>query len=228
MTRSNLGVDGAPGGWLVAERSLAGTNITLEFHESLQPLIDRLGQDVDVIAIDMPIGLSSDGNRPVDALVRERLGVRRSTFFPTPIRSVLAFDDYAEANAHAKATVGAGLSKQAWNLVPKIRELDNTWRPGMERTLIEAHPETCFAEMAASPVLTKKSTSEGRLERVGLLHRNLGANVDDALGAVDKKWRVDAVDALALLWTACRAAAGEAIRLGGELDAADRPMQLTI
>ena len=228
MTQSVLGVDGAPGGWFVAEYHLRTREVTVHFHDALAMLVERLRIDVAVLAIDMPIGLSRTGQRPVDALARARLGPRRSTFFPTPIRSVLDHQDYPSANAHSKATTQKGLSKQAWNLVPKIREVDNLWQHDLRDRLVETHPEVCFAEMAGSPVMTKKATAEGQHERIDLLTAAFERPFDDVLATVPKKWLVDAIDALSLVWTANRVADGNAIMLGGELDAAERPMQLAI
>lgn len=228
MSQQVLGIDGARGGWVAAEHDLRANTVSLAFYETLGPLVARLATTVAVIAIDMPIGLSTDGNRPVDTIARQRLGPRRSTFFPTPIRSVLDRDEYADANAHSKATCGLGLSKQAWNLVPKIRELDAVWKPELANRLVEAHPETSFAEMASGPVMTKKATAEGRVERLDLLQRHLDSSVEDAVAALPARWAGDAIDALALVWTAARVLEGRAVVLGGELDAANRPMQLVI
>lgn len=222
--RPVLGIDGAPGGWMVAELA---ESISFSFTTSLAQAVARLDDDVAVVAVDMPIGLSSNGNRPADRLARDRLGPRRSTFFPTPIRSMLEFDDYADANAHGKETVGTGLSKQAWNLLPKIREIDALWSPALADRLVEAHPETSFAELAGSPVMTKKSTAEGRAKRLDLLRRAL-PSADDALAEVNKSLHVDAVDAAIAAWTARRVANGSAVVLGGELDEAGRPMRLSI
>lgn len=222
-----LGIDGAPGGWLVSE--LTNNTLSFTFTESLAASVQRLQSgEVLVLAVDMPIGLSSNGNRPADRLARERLGARRSTFFPTPIRSMLDFEVYADANAHSKAAIGAGLSKQAWNLLPKIREVDELWAPAISDRLVEAHPETSFAELAGSPVLTKKSTPEGRSERLGLLGGVFGPRLDDALGDMKSSLWVDAIDAAIVAWTAHRFAMGSAAILGGELDSEGRPMRLTI
>ena len=59
--------------------------------------------DVEVVAIDMPIGLSDDGARACDVAARRLLGRAGSSVFPTPVRAVLATDDYAEARAVSRA-----------------------------------------------------------------------------------------------------------------------------
>lgn len=69
--------------------------------------------------------------------------------------------------------------------------------------------------------------SEGRSQRRSLLT----AAFDDTLQCLDdvpKKWSVDAIDALALTWTAQRVISNTAMHLGGHPDLLGRPMQLTI
>ncbi len=228
MTARCFGVDGARGGWVAAyvDGEIAGA-VELVFHTTFASILELAGPD-DIVVVDIPVGLSADGHRPVDALVRDRLGPRRSTFFPTPVRSVLNFDDYADANAHSKQLTGKGLSKQAWNLLAKIAEVDAAWTPDLADRLLEGHPETSFAEMAGAPVMSKKATPEGRADRVRLLRGHIGAGVSAALEPLPKKWCTDAVDALALAWTANRVRSGTSVALGGDLDPAGRPMRLTI
>lgn len=221
-----IGVDGAPGGWVAAMID-SGGRIEIEFVESFAAVLAEAAP-ADVVVVDMPIGLSSDGNRPVDALVRERLGTRRATFFPTPVRSVLDLPSWEEANLYSKHVSGKGLSKQAWNLIPKIIEVDECWDAVDAGQLREGHPETSFAEMSGAPLATKKARAEGREERLLLLQKALPADVRALIESCPKRWITDAIDALALAWTAQRVLAGEAVELGGERDDAGRPMELCI
>ncbi len=219
-----IGVDGAPGGWVAAV--LCHTNpIELTFTEVFADIVASAVSG-DIMVVDMPIGLSSNGHRPVDAAVRARLGPRRSTFFPTPVRSVVDFTNWELANEHSRQVSGKGLSKQAWNLVPKIAEVDAAWDAVPDGQLREGHPETSFAEMSGAPLATKKSTAAGRRERVELLTSALQLDVMTAVDSLPKTWSIDAVDALALAWTAQRATNGTAGHLGGERDALGRPMEL--
>lgn len=223
------GADGAPGGWMVATAALdARTPPEVEFHATLADVVAEVGGSISHLVVDMPIGLSGDGTRPADEAARERLGARRATFFPTPVRCVLDHDTFDAANAASRLASGRGLSMQSWNLVPKIREVDSLVTPAHSETILEGHPESSFAEIAGAPLTTRKQTAEGRAERVGLLRDAVFADVEDVLASTPK--RVDAIDALVLLWTARRAAAGTAIRLGDERDRdpVGRPMWLTI
>ena len=76
-------------------------------------------------AIDIPIGLAArrDPGGPTSRRGR-RLGPRRSSVFPAPARSVLAATTYEEACALSRAACGKAISKQLFNILPKIREVD--------------------------------------------------------------------------------------------------------
>ncbi len=201
---------------------------SVSFLQELGSLVDRLGDDVGVIAIDMPIGLSADGQRPADDLARSLLGSRRATFFPTPVRAVLDHDDFDAANQASRAASGRGLSIQSWNLVPKIREVDALHAPQHHEVFLEAHPECSFAQMNGAPVMTKKATAEGRAERLNLLTDHLTPAATEIVQTSGS--RLDAIDSLALLWTARRVMTGDSVRLGdpSDVDPAGRPMWLTI
>ncbi len=250
------GIDGAPGGWVIAYADQQLGDVTIGF----APTLDDVGDDVasgacQVAAIDMPIGLSAAGNRPVDALARKRLGPRSSTFFPTPVRAALCAPDFDTANNLNREISGKGLSIQAWNLVPKINEVDEIWEKAFaDRTvkdgaivdspaidggvikrdvsggLIEAHPELSFAEMAGQPLMEKKSTPDGVAARLALLRLAFPKEraLDSAIEKLPKKLRVDAIDSLSMLWTAHRVVNGCAIRLGDDVDSLGRPMTVHI
>ncbi len=232
------GVDGARGGWLIA-RQIGRRRPTVEFATSLDALLaELLSRQLHVVGIDIPIGLSADGHRPADNLARRHLGPRRSTFFPTPVRSVLDAESWQDASQRNRSCAGVGLSKQAWNLIPKIREVDRLWQPSIATSLVEVHPELSFAQMNGEPVMTKKSDHDGSVERRTLLAQHVAlpgasgaqrrAFIDSVVESVPRKFHIDAVDALAVLWSANRFVRGHAIRIGGELDPAGRPMALVI
>lgn len=228
MSAPVVGIDGARGGWAIAEwGGTAGLSVCLA--PTITSVTDRLQSGALTAAVvDMPIGLSDDGVRPADTLARAKLGVRRSTFFPTPVRAVLREESWERANAVSRSASGKGLSKQAWNLVPKIRELDEAWSEKLADLIVEGHPEVSFAQMAGAPILSKKNTAAGQAERTQLLATHLSPDAPTIVASCPTSWRIDAVDALALAWTAQRLASGNAVHLGGEIDAEGRPMQLVI
>jgi predicted RNase H-like nuclease len=159
-----------------------------------------------VIAVDMPIGLPDHGRRACDALARARLGPRRSSVFPVPVRSALAASSFADVT---------GLSIQGWHLVPKIREVDACWEPRVR----ECSPELSFAVLAGAPMTHNKRTPEGQAERLAVL----GDVVTKARGAATH----DVLDAHACLRTARRIADGDALELGdAAVDAFGRPMRV--
>jgi predicted RNase H-like nuclease len=159
-----------------------------------------------IIAVDMPIGLPSEGRRACDSEARRMLGARRSSVFPVPTRDALAATSFAEVS---------GLSIQGWNLVPKIREVDACWEPRVR----ECSPELSFTVLAGAPMVHNKRTPEGRAERLAVL----GDVMASAKGAATH----DVLDAHACLRTARRVAGGEALELGdGTIDALGRPMRV--
>lgn len=201
-----LGVDGARGGWVGV--AWDGATTTPSFHTSLAGLCEAAGSPA-VVAVDMPIGLSAQGRRECDAEARPLLGPRRSSLFAPPALDALEMDDYATANAWSKANLGAGISKQAWMLGPKIREV----RELAERRSVpvyETFPELSFRAMNGDrPLSHAKRTWTGLASRLALLadhSLSIGADAGQA-GAVAAD---DMIDAAALAWSAMRIHRGEA------------------
>lgn len=205
MGRRVLGVDGARGGWVGV--CWDGRDTEPRYAATLADLCVACGP-VDVVAVDMPIVLAPDGPRACDLLVRPMLGPRRSSLFAPPTVGALAFDDYAEANAWAKENVGHGISKQAWMLVPKIREVRELVAQ-TDLALYETFPELSFRAMNDDvPLSHAKRTWTGMATRLGLLQRH-GLHVDADVGAAGAVAADDMIDAAALAWSAMRIAAGE-------------------
>ena len=99
-----LGVDGWRGAWVGA--LLQGRSVKL-LH--LRTVADVLAvPDVELVAIDMPIGLSDDGRRRCDDDARRLLGRAGSSVFPAPLRAVLDCEDYAKACERVAGGVGEG------------------------------------------------------------------------------------------------------------------------
>jgi predicted RNase H-like nuclease len=170
--------------------------------------------------IDIPIGLPERGPRACDREARRMLGPRRSSVFPAPARSVLATSGYEEACAVSRRVSGRAISKQLYNIVPKIREVDRwlSQSGSLSQHLFEMCPELSFAVMVGHPMRHTKKTPEGRAERM----EALGPTFGDVTRLVEPPprgaTRDDVLDALAGVWSARRFAAGSCIRLGGEVD----------
>ena len=157
------------GGWVVVTSPITGGPSTVECVAGLDQLIERVRTgEVRAAGIDMPIGLPSRTRHTSDGQLRVHLGARRSSIFPTPHRVVLDAVDYRDALARARDATGVGLSKQAWNLVGKIRELDALMTRSCNARQ-RSGPESSFAELAGKPLVRGKTTREGREERTRLL-----------------------------------------------------------
>ena len=100
--------------------------------------------------------------RCVDALPTQPTKVVRP-----PIQEVLQEATYEEANERSRALVGKGISKQAWNLVPRIREFQQV----KASDVYESHPEVCFSVMMGHEASHSKKTVEGQDERIELLRQ---------------------------------------------------------
>jgi predicted RNase H-like nuclease len=208
-SRLVAGVDGCRRGWVAAVGRVDGreapiVSVVSSFGE-LVASVER--GDLVAVAVDIPVGLPEQGPRRCDVEARQRVGPRRSSVFPAPVRAVLGCATWEEANSRSRAVDGRGLAHQVFNLLPKIGEVDGLLSPVHQARVVEAHPELCFASIAGEPLLHAKRTATGKAARialVGFVPAPLpGAAADDVL------------DAHAALWTARRVAAGDEERLGG-------------
>jgi predicted RNase H-like nuclease len=217
-----LGVDGWRGAWVGA--LLEGRRVTLL---ALPDVVAVLAvPDVEVVAIDMPIGLSGDGTRRCDVEARRLLGRAGSSVFPAPLRAVLTVGDYRTACDVSRAASGKALSVQAWNLVPAIRALDDALGDPPLEHVHEVHPELAFRTLD-DRVRDPKGTARGMAQRLAALRPAM--DVDDALLAAPPRVpAVDALDACAAAWSAQRIADGKARCVGDEThDARGRPMRIS-
>ena len=196
-----LGIDGCKGGWIGvvldddAEPAAA-------FGPHIADVVAWAG-DVDAIGIDIPIHLNDDSDRPCDTAARRALSPHGSRVFNAPVSAVLRSASYADANEVSFAALGKKISKQTWNLVPKIAEVDQ-WLPGAPCAVYEVHPELSFAAMRGSVIAESKKTREGAALRSFTLADH-GIEVPTELPRSD-----DLLDACAVAWSARRLARGEA------------------
>jgi predicted RNase H-like nuclease len=208
----------------------AGPVLDVEVVTHVAPLVDRVRRGrLAVVAIDMPFGLAASGRRACDDEARRRLGPRRATVFPTPPRPLLGAATHAEAVRRGRALDGRGISVQAYNLLPRIAELDAALGPADAAAVVEAHPESGFAAMAGAPLTTSKRSPEGRRERVDLLVAHLADNAAVLTSRTRGAAVDDLLDAGANAWTARRWWAGTAEVLGdGSRDERGLPMRIVV
>jgi len=225
------GVDGCTAGWLyvLAESPEPGR---LRFREMRLaadfPALLEATAACDAVAVDVPIGLSADGRRAADYAARRVLGPRRSSVFPPPARALLSMEGgYWELNAASKA-IRAGISRQTYNILGKIRDADRAMTAALQSRLTESHPEVTFwALNGGSPLAHNKKRPEGRAQRLALLQGIFGASADTLSPPRGAAWD-DLYDAAVLAWTASRVAYGVERRLpeAAELDAKGLRMEI--
>jgi predicted RNase H-like nuclease len=201
-----MGVDACRKGWVGVTSDLRGY-----FGATVDQLVATADGDgeLEVVAIDIPIGLPLIGTRQADVLARGLVGKRTSSVFPTPVRPALLATSYAEASALNLRATGKGITRQAYDLGKKILEVD-AWVRTVDRAVIEVHPEVCFATLAGHPLAHPKRSSAGAEERRRLL-ASAGIQVPAEIGVAGELAGVDDVlDAAAASWTARRYAEGSA------------------
>ena len=221
------GVDGCRGGWSAVLLDTSGRNpprtrIATAFAE-----IPAFAESPAIIAVDMPIGLpdrQQGSGRACEIAVRRLLGPRQSSVFSIPARAaVMETEDYRRACAISAdlSEPPRKVSKQAFYLFPKIKEIDADLRAdaGLARRVFETHPEVCFAHMnggapASRPKKIKSRVNpDGLEERRGLLRAHgFEANfLEDGRHPPKPAMADDFVDACATAWSAKRILRGEAV-----------------
>lgn len=226
-----LGVDGCRAGWLVVGARLDPSGEFEQLRWSLE-LEAASFIDADLVAIDMPMGLAADGPRPCDQQARALLGPRRSSVFPAPVRAALGAVDYREACDLSFAASGRKLSKQAYNLLPKIRQLDQLLLADPQRSdrVHEVHPELAFSQWnGGEPMAHGKKTAVGAAQRQALVEAQFpGLALKIRTGVAKSKLADDDIlDAIACLWSARRLLRKGALVLGSESDGCGLPMRIT-
>jgi predicted RNase H-like nuclease len=162
------GVDGCRAGWIAVfmrQDSRALTRIAVA--PTLAAIMDAPEQPA-VVAVDMPIGLpdtTQGSGRLPEQLIRPLLGQRQSSVFAIPSRQAVHAADYGEACALALATSDPPrkVSRQGFNIFPKIREIDGLLRarPDLAARVYEVHPELAFWAMNGRRALTEPKKVKG-------------------------------------------------------------------
>ena len=242
------GVDGCKGGWIAVYEDTVSGKLECRVGRWFRNVMTNHGP-LAAVAVDMPIGLRNDREgRACDIEARRILGERRPSIFPAPAEGVVELfrkrgsEKWTEPSAYECAKKIKGLSKQSFNLVPKIsevaRNLEGNPRGG--RHVHEAHPEVSFAALRSgkacsfNPMRYPKKTLGGLAERRELLRGVFGSRLEEVEARIREDDTIagvapdDFYDALACLWTARRIYAGEARSLPGcdPVGSVSRPMQI--
>jgi predicted RNase H-like nuclease len=169
------GVDGCRGGWLVviarwAKNSRLGDLQQIVARPDFSQVLNLVSA-CSQVCVDMPIGLfdrAQVGGRPCDISARRLLPRgRKSSIFSPPARAALYATEYRDAVARN----GMGMSKESFNILPKIRDLDRVITPVLQARCREAHPELAFQRRLGIPLKHAKRTAAGAEERQAILRR---------------------------------------------------------
>ena len=173
------GIDGCKGGWLVVEATCDLSKAELR----IAPNWNSIESNAAIIAVDMPIGVSQRGVRQCEVEARKLLSPYASRVFKTLPRAALRFaqNDWIAANQWSKRQGFGGLSKQIWNIRPKINEIDRVITPETQLRVYEAHPELAFARLNGGRALDSKHSGAGLAIRKRLLGHAGFTNLDNWL-----------------------------------------------
>jgi predicted RNase H-like nuclease len=204
-----IGVDACRGGWVGVALG-PGSEVRAYVGTTVAELVETAERDgaVEVVGVDIPIGLPDAGVRAADVLAREAIGPLRSSVFMTPVRDALTAPDHPTAVKVNRELAGVGVSIQAYGLRHRILEVE-AWAATSRHTVLEVHPEVCFATMAGRPLTTRKSTWAGVEVRRDLLS-SAGIDLHGLPGDTGSAGVDDVLDAAAVAWTGRRHASGGA------------------
>lgn len=214
------GVDGCPAGWIVAFVRPAGDEVHIDV---VTRFADVLAATRGIVAVDMPIGLperTGPGGRAAENAVRPLLGQRQSSVFSVPARAAITAADYAASCTAALATSDPPrkVSKQLFNIAPKIREVDALLRldAAAAARVFEVHPELAFWRLNGERPLSEPKKVKSRCHEPGLALRRC-LLIADGLPAAAVEAKApkgarpdDLIDALACAAIARRLQAGTA------------------
>jgi len=213
-----VGVDGCSAGWFAVILAVGGEKSCeweVELFAEFSLLVNFLEKQYEgadfLILIDIPIGLKDGGSgeRLSDLEARKILRTRKSSIFPVPCREAVYAESYEKACKLNKGLAGKSISKQAWNIIPKIRDVDSFLIENeiYREKVTEVAPEICFQALTGFPMEYSKKSIYGFLERIKAL-RDFCKSTDEIVKAAISKYRRkevakdDILDALAAAITA--------------------------
>jgi predicted RNase H-like nuclease len=215
-------------GWIGVELD-CGAFVRPHIADRLTELLSAVN-DIQVVGIDMPLGLVETGRRQADLDARDFVGKHLGgAVFLMPLREVWKREDntwhddsWEEANQRCRELTrdelppdGYGLPPMTWGLRVKLREANECLATN-KYPLHEVHPEVSFVAMNdCQPLEHRKVSWTGHITRRALLARH-GIHLPDQLGDAGNARLDDVLDAAAAAWSAHRIATGHAGRLPTE------------
>ena len=166
MKNNVVGVDACKFGWCIAS-GIDSPRVHL-----IQSLVEArdLLMESGINLIDMPMGLPDSSHlRSVETKARKIVPGKSASIFGVPSRKAVYSSSYKEAKAKNKLEMGKSISIQSWNIVPKIKALDQIILQ-TDVDLLEAHPEICFHFLnKENDILPSKKSVEGTSKRIQIL-----------------------------------------------------------
>jgi len=165
-----VGVDGCKAGWVSV--CLEGESSSIDMYPAFESLWKQ-HHDAQLILVDIPIGLPGEDvkSRRADTLARRMLGERSSCVFSPGVRELFYCNSYQEACDTNRKVIGKKISKQYWNIISKIKDVDSLLQtvPGSAKKILESHPEIAFLLASGGEITQSKKTEVGRNVRLALL-----------------------------------------------------------
>lgn len=205
-----LGVAASRRGWVGIAVAEDG-GLTAYHAPGIEELVAESERDgrIEVVAVDVPIGLADTGRRKADVLARRAAGPQWYSVAIVPVREALESADLASAREANLRLAGEGFTPQAFSLRNRILQVDR-WVRRTPLQVVETRPEVSFAALAGEPLQSRKTSWSGAHHRRELLAR-AGIMLPNELGEPGAKAGVDdMLDAAAAAWTARRVSRGEA------------------
>ena len=229
------GVDGCPGGWLCVVSDLDAKYFSAAVYNSATELLAH-DPMIQVMTIDMPIGLTNAGHRRCDELAREILGRRHVCVSNAPIRPALYAPSRLAASRITQKIADRQVGSTEWALYPKIINLDSAITPLHQRWCFEIHPEISFCTWNNdTPIQFEKASGQGKHARESLIDAAWPGVREEIIAQLQQQGITrkyvgldDLNDAFAALWTSHRIAAGQAQRIPNapEVDARGLRMEM--
>ena len=230
-----VGVDGCRSGWFCFRKE--AHSISFGVASDLEELASMLPKGSRIF-IDIPIGLIDSGSkgRVCDLAARSALGFPRATsVFSAPAYPALTAKNYDHAKRLSLRAIGKKLSKQAYLITPKIREVNDFLLSNRSSgyDIREVHPELCFWALNDRRAMAhSKKRPAGFEERLRVLETHLPSARELAVRAIGNYKRSevakdDILDALvAMLTAAARETYLKTLPSSPSIDSRGLPMEI--
>ena len=203
-----IGMDGCSAGWFttkIADKQSLIFNIIEDLND------DYLKKsNLSHIGIDIPLYLSKTGKRRAEIEARFLLKKRACTIFSPPTFNVLRAKNYIDACEINFKECGNRISKQSWNLFPKIKEAQKFLENNLicQVGIFEIHPELSFMAMNDMNLIeASKKTEIGKKIRIKLIQKFFPSFSFESVRDQYKKYQVhddDILDSISIVWSTQR------------------------